>query len=194
MSKIGVKNFHYAVQTAEETALADATYDTTKALPGLVSVEVSNESQTNTLYADDGPYESSSSMGSINVTIDLADLPLSVQADLLGHTYDDSNDKEILVKKASDSAPYVAILFEFTMGNGGNRCVKLYKGRFAEPTDNGQTKGENVEFQTSQITAQFVTLKGKDGNTGKWEYIQDFASGESTAGFYSAPIVSADAG
>lgn len=192
MSKIGISNFHYAKQTAEETALADATYGATTAVPGLVSVEVSNEAQSNTLYADNGPYETASSMGAINVSIDLADLPLSVQGDLLGHSYDTTN--KVLVKKANDVAPYVAILFEFAMGNGSTRCVKLYKGKFAEPTDSGQTKGENVEFQTSQITAQFVTLKGKDGNTGKWEYVQDFAANTSTAAFYSAAIVSADAG
>ena len=193
MSKIGCKNFHYNKQVSEDSATADATYgQTSTAVPGLVSIEVSTEAQSNTLYADDGPYETATSMGAINVTIDLADLPLSVQADLLGHTYDSTNNT--IVKKASDSAPYVAILFEFTMGNGGNRCVKLYKGRFAEPADSGNTKGENVEFQTSQITGQFVTLKGKDGNTGKWEFVKDFASGASTAGFYSDPIVSADAG
>lgn len=190
MSKIGISNFHYAKQTAEETASADATYDTTTAVPGLVSIEVSTEATQNVLYADNGPYESSSAMGAINVTIDLADLPMSVQADLLGHTYDSTN--KTLVKKTSDTAPYVAILFEFLMGNGSKRCVKLYKGRFAEPTQSGQTKGENVEFQTNQITASFVALKGKANNAGKWEFDQDYASTDSTDGFYTASIVSAD--
>ena len=190
MIKIGISNFHYAVQTAEESATADATYGTTKAVPGLVSVDVTKESQTNTLYADNGPYEVAETSGAINVTIDLADLPMEVQADLLGHTYDSTN--KTLLKKTSDTAPYVAILFEFLMGNSSKRCVKLYKGRFAEPQQQGQTKGENVEFQTSQISASFVALKGKANNAGKWEFDKDFASADSTAGFYTDPIVSAD--
>lgn len=193
MSKIGISKFHYAVQTAEETASADATYGTTKAVPGLVSIEVTTEAQSNTLYADNGPYETASAMGAVNVSIDLADLPLDVQADLLGHTYTSTPDKT-LVKKASDNAPYVAIMFEFLMGSGVKQCVKLYKGKFSEPAQNGQTKGENVEFGTNSITAQFVQLKGKDGNAGKWEFLQEFAAADSTDAFYTAPIVSADSG
>lgn len=190
MSKIGISKFHYAVQSAEETATSDATYGTTTAVPGLVSIDVTKESSTNTLYADNGPYEVAENSGAINVTIDLADLPMSVQADLLGHTYDSAN--KTLIKKTSDTAPYCAILFEFLMGNNSKRCVKLYKGRFAEPTQSGQTKGENVEFQTSQITASFVALKGKANNAGKWELDKDYASTDSTDGFYTDPIVSAD--
>lgn len=193
MSKIGISKFHYAVQTAEDSATADATYGTTKAVPGLVSIEVTTEAQSNTLYADNGPYETASAMGAVNVSIDLADLPLDVQADLLGHTYTSTPDKT-LVKKASDNAPYVAIMFEFLMGSGVKQCVKLYKGKFSEPAQNGQTKGENVEFGTNSITAQFVQLKGKDGNAGKWEFLQEFAASASTDAFYSAPIVSVDSG
>lgn len=193
MSKIGISKFHYAVQTAEDSATADATYGTTKAVPGLVSIEVTTEAQSNTLYADNGPYETASAMGAVNVSIDLADLPLDVQADLLGHAYTETPDKT-LVKKASDNAPYVAIMFEFLMGSGVKQCVKLYKGKFSEPAQNGQTKGENVEFGTNSITAQFVQLKGKDGNAGKWEFLQEFAANASTDAFYTAPIVSADSG
>lgn len=193
MSKIGISKFHYAVQTAEDSATADATYGTTKAVPGLVSIEVTTEAQSNTLYADNGPYETASAMGAVNVSIDLADLPLEVQADLLGHAYTETPDKT-LVKKASDNAPYVAIMFEFLMGSGVKQCVKLYKGKFSEPAQNGQTKGENVEFGTNSITAQFVQLKGKDGNAGKWEFLQEFAAADSTDAFYTAPIVSADSG
>ena len=192
MSKIGISKFHYAVQTAEDSATADATYGTAKAVPGLVSIEVTTEAQSNTLYADNGPYETASAMGAVNVSIDLADLPLEVQADLLGHTYDSTN--KTLIKKASDNAPYAAILFEFLMGNGVKQAVKLYKGKFSEPAQNGQTKGENVEFGTNSITAQFVQLKGKDGNAGKWEFLQEFAANASTDAFYSAPIVSVDSG
>ncbi len=180
MSKIGVKNVHYAKQTAEDTASSAATYGSVVAVPGLVSVEVAPESNTATLYADNGPYETAASMGSVNVTIDLADLPLEVQADLLGHTYDSQTKK--LDKKTTDVAPYVALMFEFTLANGDNRCVKLYKGKFALPTDSGNTKGENVEFQTSQITASFVQLK----NNSMWQTVQDITG--DTSAFYASVL------
>lgn len=179
MAKIGVRNVHYAKMTTEDTATTAAVYSSPVAVPGLVSVEVTPESNTSTLYADNGPYETAASMGNVGVTLDMADLPLSVQADLLGHTYDEST--RVLDKKTTDNAPYVALLFEFTMANGETRCVKLYKGKFALPTESGQTKGENVEFQTSEITASFVQLK----NNAKWETMQDFAANADTSTFYA---------
>lgn len=181
MSKIGVKNVHYCKQTVEDTASAAATYSTTiTAVPGLVNIEVTPESNTATLYADNGPYETASSMGAINVSIELADLPLEVQADLLGHTYDSQT--KTLTKKTTDVAPYVCLMFEFTLANGDNRCVKLYKGKFALPTESGQTKGENVDFQTSSITASFVQLK----NNSAWELVQDITG--DTSSFYASVL------
>lgn len=180
MSKIGVKNVHYAKQTTEDTATTAAVYETPVAVPGLVSVEVTPESNTATLYADNGPYETASSMGAVNVSIDLADIDLDVQADLLGHTYDAQT--KTLTKKTTDTAPYVCLMFEFTLANGDNRCVKLFKGKFALPTESGQTKGENVEFQTSSIEASFVQLK----NDARWELVQDITG--DTSAFYASVL------
>lgn len=177
MSKIGISNLHYAVQSTEETASAAAVYGTVKAVPGTVSANITPASNRATLYADNGPYETASSLGEITVALTLADLPLEVQADLLGHTLTDGQ----LDYKNSDVAPYVALMFEYLLGNGKKRCVKLYKGKFAEPSDEGTTKGENVEFQTSDIEASFVTLK----NNGMWKSTKDFEANADTASWYS---------
>ena len=123
-------------------------------------------------------------MGKINVAVDLADLDMPTQAALLGHTYDST--AKTLVKKTTDTAPYVALMFEFLMGNGKKRVTTLYKGKFAIPTQSGQTKGENVEFQTSQISASFVQLKGAGGNTARWEHDADYDADASTDAAYSA--------
>lgn len=184
MSKIGIRNFHYAKQITEETASTPATYGNVTAVPGLVSVEVTPESNTATLYADNGPYDTAASMGKVEISINLADIDLEVQADLLGHTY--TSGTKTLDKKTTDTAPYVAVMFEFTLANGGARCCKLYKGKFALPTESGNTKGENVDFQTSQISASFVQLK----NNAMWETVQDFDANESTDTFYSSVLPS----
>lgn len=184
MSKIGVSKFYYALQSQEETASAPATYATPVAVPGLTSVNVEVTSNTATLFADNGPYETATSLGDVNLTVNLADLPLSVQRDLLGHTLDTTSNQ--LDSKASDTPPYVAVMFEFLLGNGSKRCVKLYKGKFAEPADSANTRGENVEFQTSEITAAFVQLK----NNGMYKSVKDFAASASTDSWYSAVLPS----
>lgn len=177
MSKIGISNLHYAVMTTEDTASAAATYGTVTAVPGTVSANITPSSNKATLYADNGPYETASSLGEITLALDLADLDPDVQADLLGHTLASGQ----LDYAASDVAPYCAVMFEYLLGNGKKRCVKLYKGKFSEPADEGTTKGENVEFQTSSIEATFVQLK----NNGLWKSTKDFDADASTAAWYS---------
>lgn len=180
MSKIGVSKFYYGIQTAEETATTAATYATPVAIPGLVSVEVTPSSNTSTLYADNGPYETASSLGEIALSIDLADLPLADQAALLGHTLTSGQ----LDKSANDTQPNVAVMFEFLLGNGKKRAVKLYKGKFALVPEQGNTRGENVEFQTNQMTASFVQLK----NNGLYESVKDFDADASTDTWYASVL------
>ena len=64
--------------------------------------------------------------------------------------------------KASDVAPYVGLAFEFTKANGKKRFVKLYKGKFKEASETGQTKGENTEFQTQSLEATFLPVQNGD--------------------------------
>lgn len=190
MSKIGISNFHYSKMNTEDTATSDPVYGQAVKVPGMVSINVETESNTAELYADNMLYEVATSQGKVNVSLDLADLPMDVQADLLGHTYDDT--AHTLIKRSSDVPPYVAIQFEFLMGNGKKRCVTLYKGKFAIPAQAGQTKGENVEFQTSSITASFAALKGGAKNKEKWEHDQDFDVAASTDSYYTAiPLATA---
>ena len=180
--KVGVNKFYYAKQTAEDTASTAATYATPVAVSGLRTVGRTVESNTNTIYADNGPFDTDSALGDITVSLEMAELPLDVQADLLGGTYDTTN--KTITRKSSDSAPYVAIMFEGTMADGSKRCVKLYKGKFAIPDDNYKTKEENVEFQPETIEGKFVALK----NNQAWEFVQDFAAADSDATFFSSVL------
>lgn len=180
--KVGVNKFYYAKQLTEDTASAAATYDSPVAVPGLRSVSREVESNTNTMYADNGPYETDTAMGDITVSLEMAELPLSVQADLLGCTYDSTNKK--LTRKTSDSAPYVAIMFEGNTADGGKRCVKLYKGKFAVPDDSYATKEENIEYQPETLEASFVALK----NNQVWEDVQDFGKDDDDSAFFSSVL------
>lgn len=182
--KIGVKKFYYAAQTAEDTASTAATYGSPKAIEGLRTVGIEVDQETNTLYADDGPFATDVGAPTIKVSIELAEIPLEDQAALLGHTYDSTN--KTLTSKTSDSPPYVAIMFAGTTSDGGNLGVKLFKGKFSEPNDNYQTKEENIEWQPQTIEGEFVALK----NNSTYKYVQEFASGASMDTFFSAVLPS----
>ena len=187
MAKVGISKLHYAIidSSHEDSPTSNPTYGTIKAPNcGIVSADVSVDSNKVSLYADNMVWESETSMGDINLSLDLADLPLEVQADLLGHTY--SSTDHTLIKKSSDTAPYVAVGFEFLLAGSKKLAVWLYKGKFAEPNMNGQTKGENTEYQTNEISGIFAALKGGGDNTGRWLYAQEFGSSASTDSFYTS--------
>lgn len=190
MSKVGISKLHYARITTEDTATANPVYGAVEAPScGIVSADVQVASNTAKLYADNMLWDTETAMGDVTLTLDVADLPLEVQAALLGHEYD-STDKT-LIKKSSDAAPYVAVGFEFLMASGKKLCVWLYKGKFQEPNQNANTKGENTEFQTNSITGTFAALKGAADNTGRWQYSKEFEASASTDAFYaSVPLAS----
>lgn len=185
MSKVGVSNFKYAKMTTEDTSSAAPAYGTITAIPGTVHIDRNTESTRNTLYADNGPYETASSLGETTLTLEAADLPLEVQADLLGATYDSENNR--LEFKTGDSAPYVAVMFEGLKANGEKQCVKLFKGRFGIPNETLQTKGESVEFQTETIEGTFVALKDTS-HEGLWMIKQEFAKDADTSSFYASVL------
>lgn len=186
MAKVGVSNLHYAVMDSahEDSATANPTYGTIKNSGcGVVNADVQVATNTAKLYADNILFAQETSMAEVTVSLELATLPASVVADLLGHTYDSTN--KTLISKATDSAPFVAIAFEM-LTTEGKMAVWLYKGKFQENSITANTKGESTQYQTEQITGTFQALKGAGDNAGRWKYSQDFGASDSTASFYAS--------
>ena len=165
MAQIGLRNFHYALMTQEDTATEAATYGTPKRVVGLNKIDINPTVNKATLYGDDIALATASSLGEIAVTIDVAALTLEEEAELLGHTVENG----VMVSKGSDSAPYVAIMFESEKHNGETRYVKLLKGKFSESQATTDTRGESINYQISQITGNFVAR----ANDSAWKKTQD---------------------
>lgn len=157
MAKIGLANLYYAKVTKDDNT--GVTYEVPAKIAGVITVDIKTGSDTATLFADNGPAETATALGEIGVDIEVKDLPLDVQAALLGHTIAAG----IMVSNADDVAPDVAIMFEALKSNGKKRFVKLLKGKFAEPDDVNKTKGDKIDFQTQKISAKFV-IREYDGN------------------------------
>lgn len=148
---IGLKNLHIATLTSDDNT--GAVYATPEKMAKAVGATVTPNVSNNTFYADDGPSETNSSLGQINVSIGVDQLPKAMQATLLGHSV---NSEGVLIKKSDDQAPYIALGFESMTSTGEVEYVWLYKGKFQLNERSYTTKGESIEYQNPTLNATFV--------------------------------------
>lgn len=157
---IGLSNLHYA-ELLTDVLATTPTYDTPVAVAGVISANVNPNYSDETLYADDGPYEAATTLGKIELELNVAELDLATQAFLLGHVVRDG----ILFRKSTDTPPYVAIGFKSLKTDGTYRYTWLAKGKFSPSEQNNETKNEAVNFQTPTIKGNFVKRTADD----EWE-------------------------
>lgn len=173
-TRIGVSNFHYAKMTKEETLTEAPTYEAPTSAPGLMSLNINPNAGMDTLFADDGPFETATTIGNIEVEVQKNALTTQNKADLLGKVVDDRGG---LVSSSTDIPPWVAIGFKSLKSNGNYRYCWLYKGKFMDPEDNNETKGDSINWQSDTITGNFVKLIYQMTIAGKtvcpWKYDLD---------------------
>jgi phi13 family phage major tail protein len=150
MATIGLRDVHYAKMLTDD--LSGATYDIPVKISGAISANVNPNSSSATLFADDGPYDSAATIGNISLELNLADIPATISAELLGHTYQGG----MLTKRSTDTPPYVAVGYRSLKSNGYYRYTWLYKGKFTDGETDNATKGDSIEYKTPTITGAFV--------------------------------------
>lgn len=168
MAKIGLNNFRYSILTEADDGTPS--YNGAKKPGKAIScnVEISNNSAT--LYADDTLAESDTSFQSGTVTMGIDEDDLETMAELLGHTISDG----VLTRNAYDTAPYVGlgrIVMKMVNNVTKYKVEFLYKVKFSEPSAENQTRGESVEFATTEIEGTVSALKN-----GNWSVAQTFAT------------------
>ncbi len=197
-TRIGCDNLVYAPMIKEETATTLPEYGEVVRAIGVMSLNINPNGSLETLFADDGPMETASTLGRIEVEIQKAYLTTQNKAELLGHEIDA---KGGLVYADDDIAPWMAIGFRTLKSNGNYRYVWLYKGKFTEPEDNNETKGDSINFQSDTISGQFAklnyqhTVNGKRKRLWKYEMDEDNAEHDATviSAWFEAPVFPATA-
>lgn len=89
-------------------------------------------------------------------------------ATLLGHTVTDG----VMVRNANDTAPYIGfgrVIVKMIGGVYKYKVEFLNKVKFAEPSQEDNTKGESLEFGTSELEGVVATLANGD-----WSKTQTF--------------------
>ena len=160
MAKIGLNSFRYSVLTeaSDGTPSYAGAQTPAKAISG--NVEISNNEAV--LYADDAIAESDTSFQSGTVTIGIDDEDQQTMATLLGHTVDSEGE---MIRNANDTAPYVGfgrIIVKMINNVRKYKVEFLYKVKFSEPSQEDNTKGESLEFATSEMEGTVATLANGD--------------------------------
>ena len=168
MAKIGLSNLYYAKLT--EAQDGTPSYDGAKTLGKAVSANVSITNNSASLYADDVLAESDTSFQSGTITLGVDEDGDTVFADLLGHTITTGTGGGVVTKSTDDVAPYVAVGRVITKMVSGVLYYKaevLFKVKFSEPSQDNSTKGESIEFGTSEIEGNIMALANGQWSTGK---------------------------
>ena len=161
---IGLTNLHYA-KLLTDVVGGQTTYDTPVRIAGAISATFSPNASNDTLFADDGPYETASTLGAMTLELNVADIAPDIRASLLGASYVNG----ILAQTAADVPPYVAVGMSVQKSNGAKRLIWYLKGKFAAPDDNNQTKADSINWNTPSITGNFL----KRDSDGKWRVAVD---------------------
>ena len=164
MAKIGLTNFRYATLT--EAADGTPTYGGAKTPAKAVSCSVSVENNDAKLFADDTLAESDTSFSSGTVTMGIDEDDLTTMAALLGHTITEGE----MVRKSTDTAPYVGlgrVVTKMVNGSYKYKVEILYKVKFSEPSQENTTKGESIEFGTTEIEGTISALANNEWSVAK---------------------------
>ena len=165
-STVGLKNLVIAILSEDsESAL---TYDTIQKVIGAIDATITpGNAEANIQYADDVEMDVIYPDPEITVAFTLTDLPLPIQAQILGAKIDDNG---VLVRSAGDKPPYIAIGFKAEKTDGTFRYVWILKARAKPITESYKTKeGATIERQTGKV--EFTAIKRT--HDGQHQYVAD---------------------
>lgn len=167
MAKIGLNNFRYSKLT--EAQDGTPSYDGAKKPAKAISCTVDITSNEAKLYADDALAESDTSFNGGTITAGIDDEDTETMAALLGHTVDEQGE---MIRNANDTAPYVGwgrIIVKMINNVHKYKVEFLYKVKFSEPNQSDNTKGESLEFATSELSGTVAALAN-----GEWSKTKTF--------------------
>lgn len=155
----GILDIYFALMTKEDSAATAPTYAAYQVMGKTIQATITPNYKEGKVYASNVATRNEKRVDSYTVSLNLDKIPYAVRKILLGR-YQDRNGVQII--KGSQAAPYVAIAFALTLDDGSQELWTLYKGKFAEPTQTGQTDSDNMTYQHPTIEATFVRREWDD--------------------------------
>lgn len=153
---IGLKDLVFAPITENEDGTTE--YGAVKKLAEVMNADLSVTTAEGILYADDAVSENIKEFVKGILKLGVKEIGLENTAELLGQTVDEDG---VIYAGETDEPPYVAVGFSAKKTGGKRRYIWLYKVKFKVPNEGFKTKGESIEFNTTEIEGEFI--KRADG-------------------------------
>lgn len=150
---IGCQNLHIAEVISD--TVSDLEFGAPVAVPSLISIDISDNSENVTFYSDDSVEQVIPAFTSKEVTITLGHISNELEAKISGNEYKNG----VFVQSSTATAKEYAILFRAPLSKGGFQYVCLYKGVLARTESNYATKEDSVEGQTVTLNGVFMPLQ-----------------------------------
>lgn len=139
-TKIGVDRLFIAKVLTDD--LTETTYGTPIPVIGTTSINLTLNNSVETIYADDGPFETYQQQGDIEFGISLVGLEMETYAEITGASYNPSTG-DSYDNKADLSTDW-AVGFRTQKANGSYQYVWVFKGKFAKNDLANTTKSASI--------------------------------------------------
>lgn len=172
-------------------------YDTPLDLAGLAKLTVNPNGTVATDYADDGPSFVATTVGKIQIDLDMQDVVPSSIATIFGISYANG----VLVDSSLDTSPYLALGYKQWLaglddsGDRVFRYVWLLKGVLAKPPLGGETKKDTLNYQHMTIKGEFAFLQASSARAYMTSVRTDDPNvlAATLTNFFDQPVLSGDA-
>ena len=188
-NRINIKNLVYCLLVSDDAS--GVSYDTVNPLAKVMTVEVTPSQATGVLYGDGAQQENIAKLTGIAVKIEANKIAIEDRAAILGHKYQNG----VIVKSASDEAPYIAVGYEVEGTNGCNEYVWLLKGRAQEINSSAKQQDDKINFSTDTFNVNFIPRDFDgylefDADTSNSEFTSQQAAAWFTTGPVTYPVPS----
>ena len=161
MALIGMQHV-VAAKVASETAGSSLTYSAGMVIGRAISATLNWERNDNPLYADDTIAEMDNGItgGSIELSVD--DLADGAKEYLYGLSKTAATGEPTIYHHGDAATPYVGIGYVRVRRKNGTTNYEAYwihKAQIAEESEEAQTKGQNIEWQTPTLRGRIFGVQ-----------------------------------
>ncbi|MBE2905406.1 phage tail protein [Anoxybacillus flavithermus] len=149
----GLEKVHIAF--LDEDNATQPAWETPIHIPGAVSFTPEPEGEETTFYADNGPYFTYTSNNGYSAELEVANIPDSVLAELLGWEIDSNG----MLVETTDGTPREFALLGQVLGDKKNRRFVYYRCKASRPSKEHKTRAESIEPNTEKLSIRILPIE-----------------------------------